>query len=109
MVCSMTSAAVAVFRMSYWGIATQSVGAVTATVAAIASVAVWRRDSAVHWEVQLANTGRSMVVNTGKRTARHVRIRAGSISAPTDQDPEVRVERLRRNERIPLLVSPTMN
>lgn len=85
------------------------VGSVAATVAAVASVAVWWRGRAdVTWQLEPVSQGFSQLVNTGTATAKHVRVRVGSASSPGDRDVHVDRDALAPGENVPVPTSRDM-
>lgn len=85
------------------------VGSTAAVVAAVASVAVWWRERPVPaWELQYETRGVSLVRNTGRASAKEVRVRAGSASRPMPNDHRVDAGTIAPGEVIPIIASRDM-
>ncbi|MFD0549149.1 hypothetical protein ACFQ0X_08155 [Streptomyces rectiviolaceus] len=85
-------------------------GSAAATVAAVASVAVWWRErSAVAWEFDRAERGRSFVRNAGSAAARDVHVRVGSAADGSDVDAEARAASVAPGEVVPVLTFAHMS
>lgn len=83
------------------------VGSTAATVAAVASVAVWWRGRAsVAWKLQQESKHSFRAVNVGDATARAVHIRVGSASDPTNVEDEKRAESVTPSESVRISAAP---
>jgi hypothetical protein len=87
------------------------VSAISATVAATASLATWWRGrTGVEWELQRpSGGGRSKLINKGKQTARDVHVIVGSLSDPARQKEEAQRDEMPGGASVMILVSPGVN
>jgi hypothetical protein len=82
--------------------------AVAAVVAAATGVALWwSQHFSVGWAFKQSEHGQSRVINTGRASARRVRVRVGSLSNPDDKDAAEEVDRLDPNEELSIMYAPT--